>query len=291
MNVFAEVSEDVVYVGFHKLESRIHKTYQILVRPDVSEDSLLTLTQQILITYSGAVSKHLPATSIDEAPNRSSPSPTNAVGSRNDNQQTKDTSKVGQEKVLSPYLESINTNTAGISLPWQVIRVYLGVNMDLQRCLVLYIQPTAAAAGVNPPTNAAATSSQGNINNSVFGSIAPNSYSYSRSSDPSQANLTANPAITAPASAPYLSPARKSYLEFCETLALELNTAMREESLTIDYMSSVPASLTGPMQGFAFMGGDSGGTSRRSLDSLIDLNFIRDLHCATAQLMVSVQVC
>lgn len=300
MNVFSEAAEDVLYVGFHKLDSKAHKTYQILVRPDVSEDSLLTLAQQILITYSGAVSKHLPS-SIDEsvvvkAQDRSTPSPTNAVGSKQqDTTQAKDSAgKSGIDKVLSPYLESINTNTTGISLPWHVIRVYLGVNMDLQRCIVLCVQPTVAAAGANITSTAstvtAINSNIGTSNLGMFGGIAPNSFSNQGNSNTQTNNVHST---AAPSAAVHVTPARKAYLEFCETLALELNTAMREESLTIDYMSSVPASLTGPMQGFSHMGGDhSGGVGgRRALDSLIDLNFIRDLHCATAQLMVSLLLC
>ena len=90
MNVFTEIADDVIFVGFHQIESKIHKTYQILVRPDVSEDSLLTLTQQILITYSGAVSKHSPPNSEEvrmdarkfgstDVGRSSAPSPTNAI--------------------------------------------------------------------------------------------------------------------------------------------------------------------------------------------------------------------
>ena len=302
MNVFTEIADDVFFVGFHQIESKIHKTYQILVRPDVSEDSLLTLTQQILITYSGAVSKHSPPNSGEvrmdarkfvsstDVGRSSAPSPTNAISQVKE----KGERTVAQDKLYSPYLESINPSTSGTSLPWQVIRVYLGVNMDLQRCLVVCVQPSTAAAGINTVSNnsseAVVVTKSGMPG--VFLGIGTNTYSHAAQlahNDPTEHASAPAPAAT------YISPVRKTFLDFCQNLAFELNTAMREESLTVDYMQSVPASLTGPMQGLhnhVFSIHSSGPASAtRALDSLIDLAFIRDLHCATAQLMVSGRPC
>lgn len=300
MNVFTEVVDDVTYVSYHKIDSKNHKTFQILVRPDVSEDSLLTLTQQILITSSGAVTRHVPVSGL-ETPSeiaqrltnnlgndfgRATPSPTN--GPSKEGTKTSSADKT-PEKLLSPYLEAINATMAGASLPWHTIRVYLGVNMDLQRCLVLVVQPTPAAAGTNSATlnpNGDVVTVMRSVIPGVFRGIGVNTYSHTAqlaSFDQNQASLPTTTPTPAPA---YVSPIRKTFLEFCQQLASELNTAMREESLTIDYMHSVPASMTGPVQGMGGMYGSSNSGRSRALDSLIDLPFIRDLHCATAQLMV-----
>ena len=301
MNVFTEVVDDVTYVSYHKIDSKNHKTFQILVRPDVSEDSLLTLTQQILITSSGAVTRHVPVSGLENSQDsahrltqnlgsdygRATPSPTNQPPK--DGLKTNSTDKT-PEKLLSPYLEAINATMAGTSLPWHTIRVYLGVNMDLQRCLVLVVQPTPAAAGTNTATlnlNGDVVTVMRSVIPGVFRGIGVNTYSHAAhlaSSDQHPPNPGAALTTTAPA---YVSPVRRTFLDFCQQLANELNTAMREESLTLDYMHSVPASMTGPVQGIQGMYGSSGPGRSRALDSLIDLSFIRDLHCATAQLMVS----
>jgi len=301
MNVFTEVADDVTYVGYHKIESKIHKTYQILVRPDVSEDSLLSLAQQILITSSGAVTKHVPASGLESTHdhahrhanmisgefNRPNPSPTNSHQntSKEENKPTK-----GQEKLLSPYLEANNT-TSGSSVGWQTIRVYLGVNMDLQRCVVLCVQPAPAAAGVNTVSSKLGGDVgvvQRSVMPGVFRGIGVNTYSHaaelSHTANPDNTTTTTTTPATTTSTA-YIAPGRKAFLDYCEALAYELNTAMREESLTIDYMTSVPASMTGPMQGLH--NGGFSGASNRALDSLIDLAYIRDLQCATVQLMVS----
>eukprot|EP01032_Pedospumella_encystans_P011752 gene11752-13644_t len=299
MNVFTEVVDDVTYVSYHKIDSKNHKTFQILVRPDVSEDSLLTLTQQILITSSGAVTRHVPVSGLENPQDsahrltqnlgndygRATPSPTSQHPK--DALKTNSTDKI-PEKLLSPYLEAINSTMAGTSLPWHTIRVYLGVNMDLQRCLVLVVQPTPAAAGTNTATlnlNGDVVTVMRSVIPGVFRGIGVNTYSHAAhlaSSD--QQPPTASAALTTAAPV-YVSPVRKTFLDFCQQLASELNTAMREESLTLDYMHSVPASMTGPVQGIQGMYGSSGPGRSRALDSFIDLSFIRDLHCATAQLM------
>jgi hypothetical protein len=305
MNVFTEVADEVTYVGYHKIDSKADKTYQILVRPDVKEECLLTLSQQILLTYGGQISRYLPDP-IDEkeadrkgkasGSGRSTPSPTEHLA-KDESKDAKLTtavgaSKEGQEKLLSPYIEATNSNASATTIPWQSLRIYLGVNMDLQRCLVIAVKPHSSAVGNNtgpfpqhPATDARLSSRLASTG--IFTGIGTNTFT-ALSAPTGYAASSATPSTTAPA--PVITPARRAFLDFCDNLASELNTAMREESLTLDYMHSVPAHMTGPVQGlhyqFGAVGGALGGGNSRAPDSLIDLPFIRDLHCATVQLMV-----
>lgn len=312
--VFTEVTDEVTYVGYHRIDSKDEKTYQILVRPDVTEDCLMTLAQQILITYGGQVTRygHVFETSsagLDpKAVSRLGSGRSTPEGSLKDSVKSGKSANVqegqtqkdpSQEKPQSPYLESVNnTSTAAISVPWQSMRVYLGVNMDLQRCLVLAVKPTAAAAGSNSTSSTSNTDARQTVRAAsagIFAGIGVNTFSALSASALGDASATG--ATTAPATATtttaYVSPTRRSFLDFCENIATELNTAMREESLTLDYMSSVPANMTGPMQGLRYggygmgMAGSGMGAASRAPDSVIDVPFVRDLHCATVQLMVS----
>ena len=309
MEVFSEVLDDTVYVGFHKIDSKAQKSFQILVRPDVSEESLLNLSEQILLSCSGAVSRHLQSNSKDS---------------------TKDATKI-----LSPYLESSNQHNANDrsgttslgSLPWLTIRAYLGVNMDLQRCSVLTVQPTPAAAGLGSSasvTAAASTGTMGRVKGHPGVGTPLSDIELAAAAVVQSPSSTTAATTTATTTSLFTSSAnsavRRQYLEFTEHIASQLHTAMREESLTIDYMHSVPAALTGPMQGIHSLGmsglggggmGGGGGMSgnfpfttnnnsghfsgqnqqhQRTLDSIIDLGFIRDLQVATSQLLVSGQL-
>jgi hypothetical protein len=303
MNVFTEVVDEAFYVGYHKIDSKADKTYQILVRPDVKEECLLTLSQQILLTYGGQISRYLPD-HIDEkegdrrgeanGSGRSTPSPTGQLtkdGSKDAKLTTASTEE--QEKILSPYIVATNSNASAATIPWQSLRIYLGVNMDLQRCLVIAVKPHSSAVGSNsgpfqqPPATDARLSSR-IASTGIFTGIGANTFT-ALSVPTGYGASSATPATAGPI--PVLTPARRAFLDFCDNLASELNTAMREESLTLDYMHSVPAHMTGPVQGlhyqFGAVGGALGGGNSRAPDSLIDLPFIRDLHCATVQLMVS----
>ena len=181
--------------------------------------------------------------------------------------------------------------------------------MDLQRCLVLSVSPQPSAIGSNNITTPSFTGQSTDAslsvrarNPGIFSGIGVNTFTAlsDREDDISITNSSnTNTAPSQPTTAPsmFVSTARRSFLEVCENIATELNTAMREESLTIDYMHSVPASMTGPVQSLGFLTGGSGGGggagrggssgSHRAPDGLIDIGFIRDLHCATVQLMVS----
>jgi hypothetical protein len=303
MNVFTEVADETTFVGYHKIDSKSDKTYQILVRPDVKEECLLTLSQQILLTYGGQISRHLPEAIEEKDGNqrgklggsgRSTPSPTEHLV-KDESKDAKLTaaagaSKEGQERVLSPYIEAVNTTASATTIPWQSLRIYLGVNMDLQRCLVIVVKPHSSAVGSNsgpfqqqPSTDARLSSRLASTG--IFTGIGVNTFTALSSPTGYPTSATPSTATTV------LTPARKAFLDFCDNLASELNTAMREESLTLDYMHSVPAHMTGPVQGlhyqFGAIGGAVGGGNSRAPDSLIDIPFIRDLHCATVQLMVS----
>jgi hypothetical protein len=310
-SVFVEVTDDFTFVGNHKIESKSSKVYQILVRPDIAEDILLVLCEQVMLSYCGAVSLHgikPPSLLGDTAVETSSLS-----------------------NIISPFLESTKgalSGAGGLNRLWESIRVYLGVNMDLNRCIMLSVQPTTAAALVlsTAGTSAdAAGSSTGRLvrgGHPGVGSYHPTTADLnaggigkdtgSASAAGTNNTVAASPAAGTVVASPFsfgafhsgttaaaaavpvaVSSSRQAFLDFVDTIAQELHTALREESLTIDYMHSVPASMAGPVQGIHYgggIGGVGGGRimtgSSSNLNSIIDLNFIRDLQAAAAQLMV-----
>jgi hypothetical protein len=307
MSVFTEVTDDVSYVGYHKIDSKVEQTYQILVRPDVTEECVLTLAQQILITYGGQVARHVQSLedtgsiasakfTSSKSSERSTPEGLLKEHSR-DAKSTSASDQDTQEKPQSPYLESVNSSpVATASVPWQSMRIYLGVNMDLQRCILFAVKPMPSAAGNNSASSVTdARQSARAVTAGIFAGIGVNTFSALNAVNSIEA-VSGVGGTSASAAVPYISTVRRSFLEFCDNVASELNTAMREESLTLDYMSSVPANMTGPMQGVRYSGygaglsGSGSGAGSRAPDSVIDVPFVRDLHCATVQLMVRAQV-
>jgi hypothetical protein len=48
MQHMEHLTSDVTYIGFHKIDCK-HRTYQVLVRPDIAEETLLSLADQVCV--------------------------------------------------------------------------------------------------------------------------------------------------------------------------------------------------------------------------------------------------
>ena len=319
MDIFTEIIDENTYINLHKIDSKNEKTYQILVRPDVTEDSLLTLCQQILITYGGYINRinaenpegiqhEIMKTSkslttlpkqLDNSNNNNNnkgikmniSNATSTTMIKNSSKESIKEQEDIKDRNLISYLESTNNTTSSSTLPWQNIKIYVGVNMDLNRCIIVSIKPLSTATipysttGTTTSNNIDAQLIKRNNNVGIFDGIGINTYTTLLSTD---TTTTATPTIN-------LTTIQQAYLNFCENFITEINSALREECLTLDYMASVPVHLTGPVQlsGTATYSNISSHSSSGNKEpkSLIDLGFIRDLHCATIQLMVSILYC
>ena len=117
--------------------------FQVLLRPDVSEDSILGLAEVFLLSMCGQTSRKAEFTY------------TEPLGIANSNTSTENqnfyTCSILEWKMASNQnsSSSVSSNGSGsnVNAIWAVIRVLVGVNMDLQRCLLLYIEPHHSAKG------------------------------------------------------------------------------------------------------------------------------------------------
>lgn len=104
---------DFIFIGFNQVPTDNCRVYQILVRPDVSEELILAVSHQVLLSSSGVVCRKV----------QFEPLPS----------------------IQSPILEAVPQSSASTAHSvWSTIRIYLGVNDHFQRSCVLCILPSTA---------------------------------------------------------------------------------------------------------------------------------------------------
>jgi hypothetical protein len=127
-----EIPKGISHIGLNKINVlRDHFAYEIFVRPDILEESFLSLCEQILLSSTGIVNKFGPVSDYD--------SHKRVLDQNND--------------TSAPYysfmLESTSAGDDLSTRSWSIIRLYLGVNVDLQRVLILHLIPFGGAVEEN----------------------------------------------------------------------------------------------------------------------------------------------
>lgn len=144
------------------------RCYQILVRPDVSEEALMSLSEALLLSSVTCGNKqsirrvtpptagyHCSYDSFELSSSSSSSGKKNKIESSNGIHAASAANAAAPQRTAAlectPWPHgsaadgALSTGAAQQSALWASIRLLLSVNMQLQRCLVLYIQPSDAA--------------------------------------------------------------------------------------------------------------------------------------------------